>query len=142
MLSSSLSTIFQVINNQSNSTIDKDFNLCQKSLDFRIITKQSSYCLIGLYSHIINHLFIVERSYEDQSQIVSNTDQYLQTKTLLFLHSICIFIYDQIIIQPFYNIILHMIYPSSSDKTFITIKRSVIEIFILRITFIHSIIRQ
>ena len=56
----------------------------KQSLNFRIFIKQSSCHLIGLCSNIIYDLFIVERLYEDQSQIVSTQFFYLSVITCIF----------------------------------------------------------
>ena len=76
MLISSLSTVFQVNTNKLTSKIDEGFHLCQKSLDFWIITEQSSYRLISLSSNRIYDIFIADRSYKDLIRNVSNTFLY------------------------------------------------------------------
>ena len=69
---SRLSVIFQVTKNLFTSNINERFNLRQKRLCFWIITKQSSYHLMGLCSNKIYNLFIVEWSYEYLCRNVGN----------------------------------------------------------------------
>ena len=112
--------------NLSTSTIDKSFNVRQKSTNIWITTKLLSYHLINLGSNIIYVLFIVELSYEDLIRNLSNIVCFFdlsltsytvlivnwsihQTKRLFFFHLIRFYINARTIDLHKYNIILYAI---------------------------------
>ena len=108
----------------------------KQNLYFWIIMNISSYRLIGLCSNIIYDLFIFKRSYKDQNQnvgtrFISFCDHMNffivnwpihRPKLLFFLHFICMYVSNRTIVQPFYDIIIYMIY-SSLIQLLIAIKK-------------------
>ena len=96
----------------------------EQSLNFRIIMNLSSYRLNNLRSNRIYDIFIVEWSYEYQIQNVSTQLIYFhdhmlffiinwlmhRNKLIFFLRLIRIYVNNQTISQPFYDIIIYRIY--------------------------------